>query len=454
METVLHVLANSAPDVNGYATRSHGLLVAANQLEGYRVSALTSPWYAERDSTVEPLEKDGIVYHRWPHPARQAAPRGFGMKWVASRSRRATTNRNSDKGQSSAFKFILRRITRPLRPGWLWLEERIQFRHFTNAIIRTARHEQATIIHAHVPYRVGWPAFKAARRLRLPFVYEVRGLWEESAVAAGRWKTSGLPYRRFRRLETKTMRQADAVVCISETLRQEVIDRGVDPDRVFVVPNAVQSNTIEGQSPHPMHKEITEKLARTHATTVIGYIGSLRALEGVDLTAEAVAKLHGEGRNVRFFALTSPSGQDELRQRCREVGLGAHAVVEGPVPHEDVGPFYNLIDVFVVSRPETRVTQLVTPIKPFEAMLHGKTVVVSDLPALREIVQHGHTGAVFEPGNVDELARVLEELIDAPEQTKSLGENARSWILKERDWNNVVNILPVVYAKAMEVRQP
>lgn len=453
METVLHVLANSAPDVNGYATRSHGLLVAANQLEGYRVTALTSPWYAERDSTVEPHEKDGIVYHRWPHPARQAAPNGIGMKWVASRGRKAAANRNSNTSKRSVFRYIKRRLTRPLRPGWLWLEERIQFRHFTKAIVQTATHEQATIIHAHVPYRVGWPAFKAARQLRLPFVYEVRGLWEESAVAAGRWKTGGLPYRRFRHLETKTMRQADAVVCISETLRQEVIDRGVDPNRVFVVPNAVQPSTSEVGSPHPMHKEITEKLGRTDATTVIGYIGSLRALEGVDLTAEAVAKLHGQGRDVRFFALTSPSGQNELRQRCRDVGLGAHAVIEGPVPHEDVGPFYSLIDVFVVSRPATRVTQLVTPIKPFEAMLYGKTVVVSDLPALREIVQDGHTGVVFEPENAVELARVLEELINAPEQAKSLGENARAWVLKERDWSNVVNILPVVYAKAMEVRQ-
>ena len=134
-------------------------------------------------------------------------------------------------------------LIKPLRPGWAWIEEKILFNHFTTSILTVAKEENAEIIHAHVPYRVGIPAMRVARKLGLPFVYEMRGMWEESAVASGRWRAGGLAHRRFRRMESKVLRNADAVVCISETLRNEAISRGVSSERILVVPNAVSNDT-------------------------------------------------------------------------------------------------------------------------------------------------------------------------------------------------------------------
>ena len=144
----------------------------------------------------------------------------------------------------------------------------------------------------------------------------MRGMWEESAVASGRWKSGGLAYRRFRRMETKVLRAADSVICISETLRQEAISRGVKENKISVVPNAVDAEVVRNESDllHEMKNKLDEKL-------VVGYIGSLRELEGVDLTAKAVSILNKKGIDVNLFVLSSQSGQNELRAYCNELGI-------------------------------------------------------------------------------------------------------------------------------------
>lgn len=429
---VLHVLANGPPDVNGYAIRTHGLMKAYSDLPNVEVVGLTSPWYPDKDSMANPIEIDGITYHRCLHPARMKSVKGTAMKWSASRGRDRMAG-----SEGFASKPLWRRglslLFKPLRPGWSWLEERIIFKHFTSRIIEVATEERAEVIHAHVPYRVGIPALGAARKLGIPFIYEMRGMWEESAVASGRWRSGGLAYRRFRRMETKVLRAADNVVCISETLRQEAISRGVTEDKISVVPNAVDAEVVRNESDlfNEMKDKLDEKL-------VVGYIGSLRELEGVDLTAEAVSILKKKGIDVNLFVLSSQSGQDELRAYCNELGIAENTDVVGPVPHDQVAPFYDLIDVFVVSRPDTRVTRLVTPLKPFEAMRSGTAVVMADLPALAEIVADEATGRLYPAGNVVTLADIINELLQSESIREIIGQKAKDWILQNRTWDNVV----------------
>jgi len=430
---VLHVLANSSPDVNGYAVRTHGLLKAYAESGQIEPIALTSPWYPQRESMAEPTEVDDITYHRCLHPSRMKSTKGTGMKWTAARGRDRITG-----SEGFAAKPLWRRALhfalKPLRPGWYWVEERILFKHFTDRIIEVAKAENAEIIHAHVPYRVGIPAMKAARILNLPFVYEMRGMWEETAVANGRWKPWGPAYRRFRHLETKVLRKADEVICISETLRNEAISRGVDPNRISLVPNAVTLSESEGIS--NLLPLAESKLGQS---VVVGYIGSLRDIEGVDATAEAVALLTSQGLDVKLFVLSSKAGQEELKSHCESLDIGDNTVIMGPVPHEEVAPFYDLIDIFVVSRPDTRVTRFVTPLKPFEAMQRGRALVMSDLPALLEIVEHGVTGLLYPPGDIEALSKTILSLIENETLRIELGQNAKDWVEENRTWATVID---------------
>jgi glycogen(starch) synthase len=442
---VIHILANGPPDVNGYAVRTQGLLKAYSETGKIKPVGLTSPWYPERESMAEPIEVDGITYHRCLHPARMKSTSSVGMKWSAARGRDRISG-----SEGFAAKPLWRRALhfalKPLRPGWAWIEERILFKHFTSRIIEVAKAENAEIIHAHVPYRVGMPALKAARKLQLPFVYEMRGMWEESAVASGRWKAGGLAHRRFRRMETKVMRNADAVICISETLRQEAISRGVPAERITIVPNAVSLEESQSEPPE-LFSQVKEKLGES---PVVGYIGSLRDLEGVDLTADAVALLREQGMDAKLFVLSSEAGQSELIAHCGGIGISEHAHIAGPVPHEQVAQFYDLIDVFVVSRPDTRVTRLVTPLKPFEAMRSGRALVMSDLPALAEIIEDGNTGLLYPAGDVESLTATIRELLEDEQSRLQLGTAAKNWIVTNRTWESVVANVPSIYQKLVK----
>ena len=449
---VLHVLANSPPDVNGYAVRTQMILENQNQLEQIDCFGLSSPWYPDRDSMVDKFQMNGVQYLRTLHPSRKKNSK-LSHKLVKFFTRNPNSKSVIISNGDEDKKFILlriydffyygifkvgRAIRHFFRIGWKVVEEKILIKYFTKRIIEVAKQNNAELIHAHTPYRVGLPAMKAARKLGIPFVYEMRGMWEETAVANGRWIRNGPAYRRFQNYETKVLRKADSVICISETLKKEAISRGVNPEKITVVTNAVEKNMSEKKSKSSSLKSAKDSLNASKSTKVVGYIGSLREMEGVDLTAKAVAKLVEKGHDVRFFVLTGNNGQDELRSLCKKLGIADNSTIMGPVPHEEVSVFYDLIDVFIVSRPETRVTKLVTPLKPFEAMAMGKAVIASKLPALEEIIQHEKTGLLYAPDNLESLVESIGKCIEDDDLTKSLGDSAKDWIEENRTWDIVV----------------
>lgn len=459
---VLHVLANSPPDVNGYAIRTQKIL--SNQPNG--LVGLTSPWYPNRESMVDDFEVDGVNYYRTIHPQWKKNPK-ISHKLVKLFTRTLDTNTQKPRKENQSTKilplrifdffyftiFKFGRVARHFfRIGWKVVEEKVLMKYFMQRIIEVAKHEKAELVHAHTPYRVGLPALRAARKLGLPFVYEMRGMWEETAVANGRWRANGPAYRRFQRLENKVLRAADSVVCISETLKQEAISRGVDSSRITVVTNAVQIIDNNDLERHETFDQVVASLKVGPSTRVIGYIGSLREMEGVDFTAEAVAELSKQGFDVRLFVLSGTAGQEELRNLCHRLELGDRAIITGPVPHQYVPQFYDLIDIFVVSRPDTAVTRLVTPLKPFEAMAMKRAVVASNLDALREIITDNETGLLYQAGNLSSLVKTIKSLITNEKLISSLGNNAYDWVTQNRTWELVVQNYFVAYQIAVDNR--
>ena len=460
---VLHVLANSPPDVNGYAIRTQKILSnQSNELVG-----LTSPWYPNRESMIDDFEIDGVKYYRTIHPQWKKNP-NISHKLVKLFTRKPDISSQNTTVENESTKILPLRIfdffyfgifkigraaRHFFRIAWKVVEEKILMRYFMQRIIEVAKQEKAELIHAHTPYRVGLPALKAARKLRLPFVYEMRGMWEETAVANGRWRANGPAYRRFQRFENKVLRAADSVVCISETLKQAAISRGVDAAKITVVTNAAQIIDDSDLQKHETFDRVVASLGLKPSTRVIGYIGSLREMEGVDLTAEAVAELVKQGFDVRFFVLSGTAGQEELRNLCDRLELGDSAIITGPVPHQFVPQFYELIDIFVVSRPDAAVTKLVTPLKPFEAMAMKRAVVTSNLDALQEIVVDNETGLLFQAGNLSSLVETIKRLVTDEKLISSLGNNAYDWIIHNRTWELVVKNYAVAYQIAVEKRR-
>jgi glycosyltransferase involved in cell wall biosynthesis len=281
-------------------------------------------------------------------------------------------------------------------------------------------------------------------------------MWEESAVAGGRFRPGDARYTFWRARETEAMRSAGAVIAIGEALRDEVIARGVPRERVFVVPNGVDLErfrppTLSEQAavPDATRRALADLAARLSGT-VLGYVGSVRTMEGVDELVRGAAEAIRAGHDVSVLVVGDGPELENLGRLAAELGIADRVVLPGRVPHDEVAHYYGLIDIFVVSRPDFPVTRTVTPLKPLEAMAMGKALVVSDLPALREMVSDGETGLLYRPGDPGDLARRVAHLVAEPERIARLGERARRWVVEQRSWERVMASVPEAYAAAAE----
>lgn len=278
-------------------------------------------------------------------------------------------------------------------------------------------------------------ALAVGERLGLPVVYEVRGFLEETWLShVGVGAASADRYVGARAIETACMQRAQAIVTLSETMRTDILGRGgIAPDDVVVIPNAVD---VDRFVPGPRDDALAATLGIARDETVIGYISSFTPYEGIGFLIEAVVELRRRGRRVRLLLVGDGDVRSDLESLAGRTGLLADgtAIFTGRVPHADVRRYYRTIDCFVVPRTDDRVSRLVTPLKPYEAMAMERALVVSGVPALLEIVRDGETGLSFPPEDAMALADVLDALIDDPEQRQRLGTAARAWVAEHRTW--------------------
>ena len=281
----------------------------------------------------------------------------------------------------------------------------------------------------------GQIALALGARFGLPVVYEVRGFLEETWLSRmGEAAADSDRYLAARAVETAVMDAADAVVTLSETMRTDILSRShIDPDHVVVVPTGVD---VDRFTPGPRDEVLASSLGIGPHDTVIGYISSFTSYEGIGYLIRAAALLRDRGRRIRLLLVGDGEARADLESVAHEVGLDdGTAIFTGRVPHDDVLRYYRTIDVFVVPRTNDRVSQLVTPLKPYEAMAMGKALVVSAVGALLEIVTENETGRSFTPEDPVSLADTIEPLLDDPAARARLGAAAREWVAANRTWD-------------------
>ncbi len=299
------------------------------------------------------------------------------------------------------------------------------------------------ILHAHSPGLNGVAALRAGTRFGLPVVYEIRAFWEDAAVDHGTSKEWGTRYRLTRRLETYVLERADAVTTICEGLRSDIVDRGIPAHKVTVVPNAVDAQrfVMNGQA----DPELQARLGLA-GTTVLGFIGSFYAYEGLTLLLEALPAVLQEVPDVRALLVGGGPQDSLLRERVDELGLGESVIFTGRVPHDSVQTYYDLIDVFVYPRLPMRLTDLVTPLKPLEAMAQGRLVLASDVGGHRELIRPGVNGELFRAGDAADLTMAILDLLRNRVRWQTLHENGRHFVESERTWPLSVARYKDVYA--------
>ena len=397
---ILHVLDHSLPLHSGYAFRTLAILREQRAL-GWQTLQLTTPRHRGTDTAVEDV--DGWRFHRTP------------------------------LGDSAASRL----------PGAGYLRE---MRATARRIEELADGFDADILHAHSPVLNALPALRAGRRLSIPVVYELRALWEDAAVDHGTAREGDLRYRASRALETHALRRAAHVTTICEGLRREIIDRGIPANRVTVIPNAVDAREFRvGGEPDPA---LQAKLGLTGAT-VIGFAGSFYGYEGLDLLLEAAALLLPRRPDLRILLVGGGPQESALRAQAARLSLGDRVVFTGRVPHADVQRYYDLIDVLAYPRKRMRLTEIVTPLKPLEAMAQGRMFVASDVGGHRELVRDGETGFLFPAGDAGALCRTIENVLARKEDWPRVRAEARRFVEAERTWARSVARYEDVYSELL-----
>src|SRR5699024_6447800 len=312
---------------------------------------------------------------------------------------------------------------------------------YAEALLPLAEAERPAILHGASNHWNGLTAVKTARRLGIPSVYEVRGLWEITRASRDpEWGRSD-QFEYLKRMEADAAHGATRVIAITEALKTELVDRGVDAGKITVVPNGVDTDRFVPTAPD---EELIDALG-VRGKTVIGYVGTVVDYEGLDLLLAATRELRRTREDFHVLVIGDGAKLEDLRASVAAAGIGDAVTFTGRVPHEEVERYYSLIDITPFPRLPLPVTEMVSPLKPFEAMAMGKAVVASDVAALAEIVTPEMNGLLHEKGSAESLTEQLTALLDDTALRSRLGAQAREWVVAERTWSSLAGRIAAVY---------
>lgn len=394
MTRVLHVLDHSLPLHSGYTFRTRAIMTA-QAASGLEVRGITG---LRHEADGPPAEvADGLLFHR-------------------------TTG---DAG------------------GPVGLRELREVARLAEAIERVAQDWRPDVLHAHSPALCGLAALRAGRKLGIPVVYEIRAFWEDAAVGNGTGRAGSVKYRLTRAMENRVVSEADAVFTICNGLRDDLITRGFDGGRIGISPNGVDLSLFG--DPPARDDTLAAELGIPAGAPVIGFIGSFYDYEGLDDLIAAMPRLRQRHSDARLLLVGGGPMDAALRAQAAASPAADAIVFTGRVSHSEVERYYSLIDILAYPRKASRLTDLVTPLKPLEAMAQGRIVAASDVGGHRELIDDGETGTLFAPDNPAACADALAYLIDARDGWECQRKRARAIVAERHDWARNVHRYQVVY---------
>lgn len=396
---ILHILDHGLPLQSGYTFRTRAILKAQEAM-GWTVAGVTGPRHTQGAPAEEVV--DGLRLFRTAGPSGGLLGEAKGM--IA----------------------------------------------FARAIDAAVERFRPDILHAHSPALDAVAAWRVARRRGLPLLYEIRAFWEDAAVGNGTGREGSLRYRATRALENWAVARADAVAVICEGLRSDLVARGVSGDKITVSPNGVDL-TLFGDPP-PRDEALAAELNFVGAD-VVGFIGSFYDYEGLDDLIAAMPALVA-GRPLTKLLLVGGGPMEASLRAQAAASPASHAIrFVGRVPHQEVERYYGLVDVLAYPRKRMRLTDLVTPLKPLEAMAQNRLVAASDVGGHRELIRDGDTGTLFPPDDPAAIARALADLFERREDWDARRIRARAFVERERNWSSNIQRYQPVYQRLVTAAQ-
>jgi glycogen(starch) synthase len=402
---VVHVLYQSIPNISGSSTRSYDIVSSQIKI-GLKPTILTSPFQQGKNVMYGYEIIEGVNYYR-------------------------TYNNNKNQEVSETGNKFIKRIFKLFSVFG-----------FYSKIKKVALENKADIIHSHAMFFCGIPSFFVARKLNIPHVYEVRSLWEERKKDANSKSLFvKLEYKVLRFLETYTMKKSNHVIAINENLRLDIIKRGINPKKISVIPNAVNIDFIESQKTKKNDKSIND------SSFVIGYIGSISPIEGLDNLVKVVKRLNAKNNDIKLFIYGSGK-EDEITKLRGVISEDNNIQLKGSIVRADIYKAYNEVSIIVNPRVKSKLTDSVTPLKPLEAMGFEKIVIASDVGGMKELIENNKTGFLYPSEDIQALEDVIEKVHKLKENDLlEIKSNALKYVREHRSWDANAKLYYSIYRK-------
>jgi glycogen synthase len=396
---ILHLLDHSAPQHSGYTFRSLAILRNQNAV-GIETVQMTSLRHGDTDDDFEVAE--GVKFFR---------TKTTKLGW-------------------------LRRI--PLIGEILITAKRAE---------QLARDHKVQVIHAHSPLLHGYSAWVAARRIGIPFTYEVRAFWEDAAVDVGKTSVNSLRYRLTRYAETIICKRANHVFPICQGIKDDLHSRGVEYTKMCVVPNAVEAERFPIE---PRDEQLRASLGIATDEFVFGFFGSFYHYEGLQVLLKALPELNRSGRRFKVLLAGTGEAEAQVRQLCLDTAIGSHVLYVGKIPNTEIVRYYSAADAMIYPRLSSRLTELTTPLKPLEALAVNRIVLLTDIGGHRELIEDNKTGIMFEPGKPSSCAAAMLRVINLTASERSrIIKAGDDFVRVKRSWRAVAERYLSPYAKVV-----
>ena len=257
---------------------------------------------------------------------------------------------------------------------------------------------------------------RLARKRSIPLVLEVNSplAYEEQKYRGG----ADSPLARG--AESRIWRRADLLIAVSEALRAHFEKAGVSPEKVRILPNAVDTSLFRAESDDGSLRSRLNLDGRF----VVGFVGSFKAWHGVDFLVQTFARLHREDGAYHLLLVGDGPMRAALEEETQRLGLQEAVTLVGNVPHEEVHRYLALMDVAVAPYPALEDFYF-SPLKLYEYMASSRAVVASRIGQVADVVAGGRTGLLYEPGDQEALIGCIQRLRAESNLRRELGQKAR-----------------------------
>lgn len=395
---VLHIFDHTIPLHSGYTFRSLAILTQQHKL-GIETIHISSSKQLEQRADIE--EVDGLNFYR-------------------------------------TFPTFLSKV--PILNQWDVIATLVR------RIEEVIKERRPDVLHAHSPSLNGIAASIVGKKFKIPVVYEMRASWEDAAVSHGTCKEGSIRYKVGQWLEQYALKHATHVTTICQGLCDHIQAWGINRSKITIIPNAVDPHKFAAQG--EKDTSLMEALA-LEGKVILGFLGSFYRYEGLHLLIAAMPNIIKNNPNVHLLLVGGGPEEHALKAQIDELSLQEHVTFTGRVAHQQINQYYSLIDLFVYPRESIRLTEIVTPLKPLEAMAQHGLVVASDIGGHREMVTDNATGILFKANDVEAISQTVLEVVAHPERWPALKLAGNKYINEERTWQHSVAPIKDVYSSIM-----